>query len=304
MNTKAMQSTIIYAVIAVVFLAVTAFFVTKSYSTLYSGFKDWNTMSETEQKDIKNNFQEFTDKIKECKDIKDSFCKCENIFPNFPNSFREEVSLDVLQESVNFYISLKYNKNEIEGAKTDMGRGRLFFVSESGKTIQEIRKGEAKLEITFDKNYPEVIGIDEEKYKIVSRNIFRRDFKNILYFIVDNKEFFDEFPKCLDNRIDAINLFDSLIKNLKKEKEIKVSLPEGYRIHYGNKFFRLRHENGEIGRIYDKNMNKLEKMENVIEIYDYNVKCNNPLELDYLYEGDKIRVNKIENGFCIEKIIP
>ncbi len=295
---KAMSDRVIYTIIAVLVLVVTIYGISKSYSLIYSGFKEWNSLAENEQKNIQDNFDNFVLKISECENIKDSFCRCEDIFKNFPNSFRKEVSLDVLQESVNFYLTLKYNKNNISG-KRDMGRGKLFFVKEYKGKVQEIREGDSKLEITFDKEYPEVKGL--KKYKILSGDIFRRDFKNVLYFIIDDKEFFDEHPKCVHMREEAIDLFDSFINKLKKEKEITLNLPESYRIFYGEKVIKLKHEEEDVERIYDKNKNKLEKREKIIELFNFEIKCIDPVKPDYLLPGDKIKINHKEGAYCIEK---
>ncbi len=295
---KAMSDTMIYIIIAVLVLAVSIYGISKSYSLIYSGFKEWNSLAEDEQKNIHDNFDNFVLRINECENVKDSFCRCEDVFKNFPNSFREEVSLEVLQESVNSYLTFKYNKNDI-GGKRDMGRGKLFFVKEYGGKVQEIREGDSKLEITFDKEYPEVKGL--KKYKISSGDIFRRDFKNVLYFIIDDKEFFDEHPKCIPMRKDAVDMFDSLINQLKKEKEITVNLPENYRIFYGEKVIKLKYEEEDVERIYDKNKNKLEKREKVIELSDFEIKCIEPIKPDYILPGDKIKINHKEGTYCIEK---
>ena len=316
LNKKAM-STIIYMIIAVFVLVVAVIGASKSFGTLYSGFRGWNALSETQQKDIENNFQIFADKIKDCKNIDDRFCKCDDVFTNFPNSFSDEVSIDSLQENTNIYLLLNYNKNKIENSEKELGLGSLFFVrrykeelpTETGEIevhrdeMQEIREENSKLEITFDKDYPEILGKDK-KYSLSSGDVFRGNFGNVLYLIVDDKEFFEEYPKCLDKRKDAIALFDSFISSLEKEGEIKVNLPSDYSIYYGNKFFKLRYKAEDIERMYDKDNKKLEKMEKAIEIYGFSVRCENPFGLDSLSDGDNVKAKKTEEGFCIEKVLP
>ena len=316
---KAMSSTLIYGIIAVFLLVISIIFLNNAWSSIFSGFKEWNSLGEMEQKEIENNFQAFYDNMKECKNINDRFCKCEKVFPNFPNSFRDEVSIDILQENVNIRLLLNYNKNKIENSEKDAGLGSLFFVRRykedipaeavtgeitiKGKDIQEIREENSKLEITFDKDYPEILGKDK-KYGMASGDVFRGDFANVLYLIVDDKEFFDEYPKCVDSRYEAIEAFDSLIKNLGEKNEIMINLPEDYRIFYSGKTIKLEYKEKEIERIYDSDKKKMDKKEVAKKTYAFNIKCSESDKEDYLIDGNKINIKRAGNGFCIEKANP
>jgi hypothetical protein len=336
---------IILAVIAFVIIVVGILMISKNlYYNISLFFEKEKVLEES-----KPNIDILLRNMEACDDVNDELCICE-IFPNFPSSLSKYFSISSINinEKRNITINLAGRPIDYRKIKNSFG---VFLVGKIN--FDSYDKNSKEFEINFEE-FPKVKGyfkslkgpkpIEISRY-VVSPYVIK---EKSIYFLALDEEFKDyaqeiskilndkikDFPKCKENRMEAINFFNNFIQKIKEQKQqqqeeqIEINLPEGFFINISNGQISLFNDEGIV-----KNISKLEDLEISLEdIYNY------PRRLEYystsfkvkqlekqieekwksqevrssyngcgedliLKKGDKIKVSKENNKVCIKKIV-
>jgi hypothetical protein len=333
---------IILAVIAFVIIVVGILMISKNlYYNISLFFEKEKVLEES-----KPNIDILLRNMETCNNINDELCICE-IFPNFPSSLPKHFSITSININEKRNVTINLAGKPIDYRKINNSFG-VFLVGKIN--FDSYDENNKEFEINFEE-FPKVKGylkgyqkpLEISRY-VISPYVIK---EKSIYFLALDQEFKDyaqeiskilndkikDFPKCKENRTEAINFFNNFIQKIKEqeqqqqEEQIEINLPEGFFINISNGQISLFNDEGIV-----KNISKLEDLEISFEdIYNYprglefyptSLKAKQlekqiekkwkSQEVKFIYngcgenlilkKGDKIRISKENNKVCIKKI--
>lgn len=292
-------SFIVTGIIVIAVIVVAGIFFSGAYSKIFSFFKpDFNGLKESQKMTIMNNFDNFVNVAKECRQVDDTECICKNAFQSFPNTFPDEFAIEIKQNG-NMMISPEYNNQGIESKNVSVANTKIYSVSKGSSAFPEEDDNERANEITLSFKVKPFFQVKKEYTytgAIASADLYKGNFKTVLYITIGigQEAFFSSFPKCMPNRKEAISKFDNFIAALATAGNFTAALPFEYKIFVYKDSAMLKYKNDSV-----KKYNAKEKKSEAV-IYSKEIRCDVSKDMTIL-PYDKISVKKIGAGFCVEK---
>lgn len=290
---------LILAIIAVVVIAASAYFIYGFAKQAYPVFKTWSDLTESDKTDIVDVFNKIADNLKECRETQDNLCLCKDSLISM-NPFTKEVSIEFFEDKSQLKMNLMYNNAKISGYE------KITESTQIASTAEKSGEKSDKYALTFGKKMmlesESIVGLIPHKNKdeVLSPHILRKESKGVLYFITSligaSADPFNEYPKCMLNRQEAIDKFYSFDVKLETENEITVDLPLGYEIFYGGKVAKLVYNKEDVKRIIDN------KAEVAMTQFENNIKCSEFATPVYVSSGNKVKITRTGENFCLDKI--
>lgn len=322
MNKKGLESRyLILGIIAIAVVGITIVAFLPQISRLLAFFgKSYDDLTASEKSNMEANFNQLVEDIKACRNIDDYECLCEGKMPTFIP--KVEIEMHKLEDKkINLTLIYKEHKEAVTIDSLNLDRYTLFKCDlyEKKGEIGLIYEDLARKPIKFDEKYgiyaPHIENyflFSTPLWKLGQREISLTAFGGPLIAVKREEsmeyatEILAKMPKCLPKRQEAMQDFKIFIRDIGKEenygKDSVIKLSQDYNIHYKERTFTLEYKKEPVIRLSEKTMPPTPtKIEEVSKKLDFDVRCAGQ-EWGHLQGGDKIKITKTAEGFCMEKL--